>query len=311
MVDRRKHRDPDARDEVTAAFRRAPTALLALLLVSAACSDATGPGGKPVVLFDWMRDGNRDIYRATLETLDTLRLTTDPGDDQHPTAGGGNIVFTSYRAGNGELYSIPERGGTARRLTNTSTNETQPALSRDGSRLAFISDESGSPKLWIAGGNGEAAQRATPAFGFPGSAEASPSWSPSGDRLVFVATSNGSADLFTLVPGASPETLVDDSLADVEPSWSADGRQVAFVSDRDGDAELYVVDVQTRQVRRLTNRPGIDAQPSWLADGRIVYTAWEGAIQHLRWLDPADPARTGEVNLGTGSGAAAHATAIF
>jgi TolB protein len=263
------------------------------------------------VLFDWLRDGNRDIYRAGLEGLDTLRLTSDPGDDQHPAAGGGTIVFTSYRAGNAELYSMPETGGTPRRLTNTSTNETQPALTRDGSRLAFISDESGTPKLWIAGAGGDGAQRATPAFGFPGSVEASPSWSPAGDRLVFVATSNGSADLFTLVPGNSPEVLVDDSLADVEPAWSADGRQVAFVSDRDGDDELYVVDLQTRQVRRLTNRPGIDAQPSWLADGRIVYTAWEGGVQHLRWLDPATPGRAGEVNLGNGAGAAAHATAIF
>ena len=44
-----------------------------------ACSDANEPALRSTIVFDWLRDGNRDIYRASVDRADTLRLTTDPG----------------------------------------------------------------------------------------------------------------------------------------------------------------------------------------------------------------------------------------
>src|SRR6266566_7889058 len=101
------------------------------------CSSTEAPRGTapPTIVFDWLRNGNRDIYRAALDGKDTVRLTSDPGDDQHPTERAGTVVFTSYRDGNGELYAVPATGGAERRLTtSTEFNETQPALSPDGTK---------------------------------------------------------------------------------------------------------------------------------------------------------------------------------
>src|SRR2546428_10093813 len=83
----------------------------------------------PVIVFDWLRNGNRDIYRAALDGKDTVRLTSDPGDDQHPTERAGTVVFTSYRDGHAQLYAVPATRGAERRLTTSAANETQPALS--------------------------------------------------------------------------------------------------------------------------------------------------------------------------------------
>src|SRR5207244_8482241 len=82
---------------------------LALVL---GCSSPEAPTvtAPPVIVFDWLRNGNRDIYRATLDGTDLVRLTSDPGDDQHPTERGGTVAFTSYRDGNGELYAVPSIG---------------------------------------------------------------------------------------------------------------------------------------------------------------------------------------------------------
>src|SRR6267378_1774821 len=118
--------------------------------LSLGCTSSEAPGGAapPAIVFDWLRDGNRDIYRAGLDGKDTVRLTSDPGDDQHPTERAGIVVFTSYRDGNGELYSVAATGGGAeRRLTTTTANEIQPALSPDGRQIAYLSDLSGVPKL--------------------------------------------------------------------------------------------------------------------------------------------------------------------
>src|SRR2546428_4595920 len=98
------------------------------LALGCSSSEAPSVAAPPVIVFDWLRNGNRDIYRAALDGKDTLRLTSDPGDDQHPTERAGTVVFTSYRDGNGELYAVPATRGAERRLTTSAANETQPAL---------------------------------------------------------------------------------------------------------------------------------------------------------------------------------------
>jgi len=287
--------------------------LAVVLLLGCTASEAPKLAPPPVIVFDWLRNGNRDIYRAGLDGKDTIRLTSNPGDDQHPTEAAGVVVFTSYRDGNGELYAVPSTGGVEQRLTTTAADETQPALSPDGRHIAYLSDESGVPKLWMSAADGTNPQALTAGFGFAGSIEASPSWAPSGDRIVFVSTANGRAGLFILTlggGGGTPTPLVADSdNTAVEPSWSPDGRLVAFASDRAGVTNIFTVDVATLQIRQLTTDPTTAGQPAWLADGRLVYTSWNGGTPRLRWRDTTATAAPVTIDLGAGN--AQHAAAVY
>lgn len=284
-----------------------------VLLVSAACTGAEAPSIPAVpIVFDWSRDGVRSIYRASLDGLDTDRLTSGAADDEHPSERSGLVVFTSYRDGHGELYAVSATGGPLQRLTTTMANETQPALSPDGTQIAYLSDESGVTKLWLCAANGTGGHWLTAGFGFAGSVEAGPSWAPTGDRIVFVSTLNGYANLFvTDLVGGTPTPLVADSSADVEPTWSLDGAEVAFASNRSpgGTTNIYMVNVTTQAIARLTTGPGPDGQPGWLPDGRIVYTSFATATPTLRWLDPTRP--DSSVAIDVGPGAAQHAVGIF
>ena len=48
--------------------------------------------------------------------------------------------------------------------------------------------------------------------------------------------------------------------------------QIAFSSERDGNPEIYVMDINGKNQRRLTNTRGDDWSPSWSPDGkRIVF----------------------------------------
>jgi hypothetical protein len=248
----------------------------------------------PTVVFDMSVGGNRDIYKVALDGGDFARLTQNVSDERDPSAGGGNVMFVTFRHGNGELYTIPLAGGTETRVTTSTRSESAPALSADGLRLAYATDPSGVAKLWTSLASGVGAAQAAPNFGFGGSPETSPSWAPGGapvvSRLAFVGTATGTADIYTLTLGQQPVLLVGGTAAEVDPAWSADGQWVAFASTREGDPAIFVVRVSDGAVTRLSTRTGTEAEPAWTKDGRLVYTEFTGTDQtRLVWIDPAAP----------------------
>lgn len=252
----------------------------------------------PVLVFEMLRNGVRDIYRVDLDGENLIRLTGANADNREPTVAGDKVVYVTYRHGNGELYSVPLAGGAETRLTQTAPHESEPALSRDGKRLAFTSTASGVPKLWVASGDATGMSRAAAGFGFAGSIEAGPSWAPNGDRLVFVSTTKGTADLFIYnAANGSVTSLLESPAPEVEPAWSKDGKWVAFASARDGQTDIYRIHISTGEIQQLTNRADTDARPTWLADGRLAYIARVDGQTRLRWLDPENPETSHEVPI--------------
>ena len=50
--------------------------------------------------------------------------------------------------------------------------------------------------------------------------------------------------------------------------------QIVFVSDRNGNLEIYVMDIDGKNSRNLTDNRDKDYSPSWSPDGeRIVFTS--------------------------------------
>lgn len=249
----------------------------------------------PTVFFDGVTPGNRDIYSVALDGGDAKRWTTSTGDDSHPTVAGGVLLFSSTRDGNGELYSLPLTGGSAeRRLTTTPASETQPVLSASGANVAFTSDASGVPRVYLAPVALTSPARLTAStFGFGGSIESNATWSPAGDRLALMSTTNGRANLFLVAAsaGATPTAVAGSTSAqtDVEPAWSPDGNLIAFASTRGGGTGLFLLDLRTGAFRAVAGVPPNSGQPAWLPDGRLLFTSSTATGSSLWWIDPAGP----------------------
>ena len=248
----------------------------------------------PTVYFDAVAAGNRDIYSVALDGRSMVRRTTSPADDAQPTVVAAAIVFVSQRDGNGELYSMPTTvGGTEQRVTTTPANESQPAFAAGGALLAYVSDVSGAPRVYVAPTPIANPLRLTAGtFGFGGSIEASPSWSPARDRIALVSTANGSANLFiaSATAGGTPAPVAGSAngQTDVEPAWSPDGNRIAFASTRVGTTQIFLLDLRTGVVSQLTNDASPAGQPGWLADGRLVFTRFAAGVSALWWVDPSE-----------------------
>jgi Tol biopolymer transport system component len=268
----------------------------------------------PIVVFDKMVAGNRDIWRVDLDGQNLTQLTTDPGHDEGPTVAKFRVVFTSYRAGNAELFAVPLAGGAETRLTSTPGSETTPALRPDGERLAYSYDTGDVSKVWIANADGSGAARATSGFGFSGSVETTPAWAPTGNRMLLVSTALGTADLFRYDPPTAPALVAGGDAPEVEPAWSPDGASVVFTSNRasggSGPTDLYLLNVSSGAITRLTQTAAAEIQPAWTPDGRVVYTeATTGGVTRLRWLDPAASATSFPIETGTGNAVRASVSA--
>ncbi len=133
-------------------------ARLRVVTLSIACALVTGvtmgagsggqpPAGSSSSSADW------DVRQARGTTRD-IAFTTDEGTwmtvSVSPDAQ--TIVFDLL----GEIYALPASGGDARLLTAESgvAVNFQPAVSPDGSRIAFISDRAGQNNLWVMNADG-------------------------------------------------------------------------------------------------------------------------------------------------------------
>jgi dipeptidyl aminopeptidase/acylaminoacyl peptidase len=202
------------------------------------------PSNAPVASVVYVSDssGVQQLWKLTGGV--TSRMTFSNSVDKDPHSAAGHLVFASYRDGDEEIYMAKNDLSGLKRLTTSAGEDEQPRLSPDGSRIAFVSYRSGTPRLWMMDSTG-ANQTAIATGSESYNPEMAPSWSPDGTKLVYTSTRSGSSQLFVIsADGGTPVQLSNEMNGAYNPVWSADGTQIYFVAVV-GAPALRVVTVAT------------------------------------------------------------------
>jgi Tol biopolymer transport system component len=72
---------------------------------------------------------------------------------------------------------------------------------------------------------------------------------------------------------------------------------VQFTSDR-GDLayDIYTIDVDSREITRLTDHPGVDAHAAWSPDGRwLAFSSTRQGFKDEGALHPRNPQGSGDI----------------
>ncbi|MBT8066559.1 MAG: Tol-Pal system beta propeller repeat protein TolB [Gammaproteobacteria bacterium] len=101
----------------------------------------------------------------------------------------------------------------------------------------------------------------------------SPAWSPDSRQLAYVSFEGNKSAIFvqTLRTGNRFKVSSKPGINGA-PSFSPDGRQlVVTLGGIDGNLDIYVLDINSRETRRLTTHRAIDTEGTWSPDGRYIY----------------------------------------
>ena len=101
----------------------------------------------------------------------------------------------------------------------------------------------------------------------------SPAWSPDSRRLAYVSFEGSKSSIFVQTLRTGNRIRVSNKPGiNGAPAFSPDGRQlVVTLGGVDGNPDIHVLDLSSRQTRRLTTHRAIDTEGSWSPDGRYIY----------------------------------------
>jgi TolB protein len=175
----------------------------------------------------------------------------------------------------------------AHRFANEVTRELTGVPGAFDTRIAYVSDATGSKELYLMDYDGHDPKKLTDL----NSISLSPAWSADGQRLVFTSFWKRNPGLYLLdLKGSSS---LQQMLAGFSPlcsggAWSADGHWMAFSASLDGNTELFRIPSGGEgKPRRLTRNWAIDVSPSWSPDGKhIVFVSDRAGHPDLYVLQP-------------------------
>ncbi|MCB1176569.1 MAG: PD40 domain-containing protein, partial [Leptospiraceae bacterium] len=232
------------------------------------------------------------------------------------TKDGRFLFFTSDVGGNYDIVFRDLKSSVIIPITKHPANETKPAISPDGKKLVYVSEQFDSdgdlmyleiePEEWLEAyvkgvryGTKERSRVITnPNFNNPSkivrAVDTDPSWSPDGKLIVYATSS------FT--PGITNIAIIDTTknfeitqITDkggASPVFSFDGKKVYYLSYKDNDkGELYEINLEDKSERRLTNDNYFDFSPTVSFDGKyLFYTSIRKDTNENGKLDTRDNA---------------------
>lgn len=154
-----------------------------------------------------------------------------------------------------------------------------PALSPDGSRVAYFSEKNFFfIDLWLGDGNTGKPIKRLLSSSFTGNYESfrylasSAAWSEDGTMLAFAAKRGGKDDIVIVNPATNKEIRrITVSISGVSsPTFSPDGKRLVFTGLDGGISDLFTIAVDGTDLRRLTNDKYADLHPVWSPDGKTI-----------------------------------------
>jgi len=244
--------------------------------------DAQRATGRP------LPDGGpaKEVYVMDYDGARPARITRHRSLSIAPAWGpdGRTLAFVSYTSNYPDIYLTLLDGRPATRPAKgtESIHNYTPAISPDGTKIAFMSSragQTGNYDIWVVNRDGTDRRNLTP--GTPRSSEGAPTWSPNGAQLAFTSDRTGVNQIYVMNADGTNQFRIQVAGKCDRPTWSQ-LNYIAYALERPGSMEIAVTDMSRMDSRILTDGIGRNEQPTVAPNGRhiaFVTTRWGGKSQ--------------------------------
>ena len=247
---------------------------MSALMTLASCgnsSEATKEADDSLIGRSDIRLENRRLTPEALWAMGRIGSVA-PSPDASRVAYTVSYYSVAQNKSNTELFMMNADGSDNTQLTRTAWNEGQPAWIKGGTKLAYLSNESGSSQVWEMNVDGTARHRLTD---YDGDIEGF-AFSPDGRRLLFIAQVKTVSSVKDKYPDLDKTTgiLVTDLMYKHWDEWVTTAPH-PFIADFDGSAVASdAKDILDGEPYESPMKPwgGIE-QLAWSPDGQeVAYT---------------------------------------
>ncbi|MCM5570314.1 Tol-Pal system beta propeller repeat protein TolB [Burkholderiaceae bacterium FT117] len=228
---------------------------------------------EPIISPSWSRDGSRlayvsfeskkpVVYVHTLATGQRKAVANFKGSNSAPawSPDGRTLAVALTIDGLSQIYLIPSDGSAPpKRLTTSTSIDTEPVFTPDGSALYFTSDRGGSPQIYRMPVSGGDASRVT----FSATYNVSPRISPDGRSLAYVSRRDGKFLVVVRDLASGAERVLSEGGREESPSFAPNGRWIMYATQAGGRDSLVAASVDGRVRQRLTSNAGDIREPTW------------------------------------------------
>lgn len=225
------------------------------------------------------RDNGVRRYRLVVADYDghnpvTIYSSLDPVMSPAWSPDGSHIAYVAYNV---------SRGRTSLRIQEVATGDIRvissrpgingaPAWSPDGTRLAMTLSFEGNPDIYVYNLRTGALRQLThsPAI------DTGAAWSPNGEYIVFTSDRGGTPQIYRMSAyGGQIKRLTYTGNSAQDATYSPNGKLLAFVSGGPNGYRIAVKNLETGNVRVLTNGP-LDESPDFAPNGQAIIYATQG-----------------------------------